>query len=79
MARYMSNDATKIYRVVVIEKNHRDPVALGRKTVYGPYEYARSAGYVKSYMTGGWYAKNVVDSWIEESEPTWTKVENANK
>jgi hypothetical protein len=73
MARYMSNDATKLYRVVVLSKNLRDPLALARKTIYGPYEYKRSAGYVKSYMTTGWGRNNIVDSWIEESEPVWVK------
>lgn len=75
MARWMREDTKKLYRVVVLEKNHRDPLALARKTIYGPYEYARSAGFVKSYMINdryGW-GTNVVDSWIEFSEPTWEK------
>jgi hypothetical protein len=73
MARYMNEANAKIYRVVVIEKNHRDPEAPGRKTIYGPYTAPQTAGFVKSYMTGGWFAKNVVDSWVEASEPVWER------
>lgn len=74
MARYMSPENEHIYRVVVLEKYWNDDSRI-IKTVYGPYEYKRSAGYVKSYMTGGWSKDHVVDSWIEESDPIWTKCE----
>lgn len=67
MARYMHKDTTKLHRVVVVERN-------GYKTYYGPYEHKRSAGFVKSYMTKGyWHRDNPLEGWIEESEPTWTK------
>jgi hypothetical protein len=69
MARMMNGESTKLYRVVVVnERTHGD-----FQYIYGPYEHKRTAGFVKSYMTGGWYSRNVKDSWIEVSEPTWEK------
>ena len=75
MARRMNPSNVHIYRVVVLEKHYSDASRI-IKTVYGPYEHKRTAGFVKSYMTtDGSYLRNprVVDSWIEESDPIWTK------
>ena len=73
MARYMDPKNEHIYRVVVLEKHYSDDDRI-IKTVYGPYELKRSAGFVRSYMTNdGYRSGRVVDSWIEESDPIWTK------
>ena len=75
MARHMNAENEHIYRVIVLQKHYSDPSRV-IKTVYGPYEYKRSAAYVKSYMTNGYWRKDrIVDSWIEESDPIWTKCE----
>lgn len=67
MARYMNTESDVLYRVVVVGKT-------GHKTIYGPYDLARTAGFVKSYMTNDpWGYKHVQDSWIETSEPTWER------
>jgi hypothetical protein len=66
VARWMRADTKKLYRVVVVERN-------GLQTIYGPYEYKRSAGYVRSYMTKSWWGADTKDSWIEVSDPIWTK------
>lgn len=64
MARYMREETTKIYRVVLLSK-------FGHKSYYGPYEFPQSAGYVKSYMTN--HHSNIVDSWVESTEPAWER------
>ena len=75
MARTMNPANTHVYRVVVLEKHYSDAFRT-IKNVYGPYEHKRTAGFVKSYMTGGYWTRDrIVDSWIEESDPIWTKCE----
>ena len=69
MARMMGEDTTKLYRVVVVKKRTFGDFQY----IYGPYEHKRTAGFVKSYMTSGWYPQNTGDSWIEVSEPVWEK------
>lgn len=74
MARYMSKDSKKIYRVVILEKAYLDPNTIV-KTIYGPYEHVQSAGFVRSYMTANRYGwgNRIVDSWVEVAEPTWER------
>lgn len=70
MARWMRDDTTKLYRVVVVERN-------GHKTYYGPYERKASAGWVRSYMTKGyWHRDNPLEGWIEETQTQWYQVDD---
>jgi hypothetical protein len=78
VARYMSESSKKIYRVVILERAYLDPNTT-IKTMYGPYERAQSAGFVKSYMTNGYWSRSrIVDAWVETAEPSWGRID-ANK
>lgn len=69
MARWMRNDTNEIYRVAI-----KNPIT-GHVMYYGPYEFKRSAGFVKSYMTTDFFGRRTSDdSWIEVCEPAWEKV-----
>ena len=72
MARYMGEDVTTLYRVVVLEKTYNGERVV--KSIYGPYSRSQTAGFVKAYMTNGYWSRDrIVDSWIETAEPVWER------
>lgn len=71
MARYMASGDEKLYRAVIVRENVNGDMV---KTVYGPYEHKRTAGFVLSYMTDSWWGKTFADKYIEETQTQWYRV-----